>query len=108
MDFPGGSVVKNPPASAGDTDSVPDPGRYPHTLEQLSRVPQLLGLCSRMAAAEAQALQSPCSTTGGATATRSLHTAAGESPHSLQLGKSLHSLHITANKQRKLFLKIKK
>ena len=26
-DFPGGSVVKNPPASAGDTGSVPDLGR---------------------------------------------------------------------------------
>ena len=26
-DFPGGSVVKNPPASAGDTGSSPGPGR---------------------------------------------------------------------------------
>ena len=25
--FPGGSVVKNPPANAGDTSSIPDPGR---------------------------------------------------------------------------------
>ena len=25
--FPGGSVVKNPPANAGDTGSIPDPGR---------------------------------------------------------------------------------
>ena len=25
--FPGGSVVKNPPAEAGDAGSVPDPGR---------------------------------------------------------------------------------
>ena len=25
--FPGGSVVKNLPANAGDTGSVPDPGR---------------------------------------------------------------------------------
>ena len=25
--FPGGSVVKNPPANAGDMGSVPDPGR---------------------------------------------------------------------------------
>ena len=25
--FPGGSVVKNPPANAEDTGSVPDPGR---------------------------------------------------------------------------------
>ena len=25
--FPGGSVVKNPPAGAGDTGLIPDPGR---------------------------------------------------------------------------------
>ena len=25
--FPGGSVVKNPPANAGDTGSIPDSGR---------------------------------------------------------------------------------
>ena len=26
-DFPGGAVVKNPPANAGDMGSSPDPGR---------------------------------------------------------------------------------
>ena len=26
-DFPGGAVVKNPPANAGDTGSIPGPGR---------------------------------------------------------------------------------
>ena len=26
--FPGGAVVKNPPASAGDTGLSPGPGRY--------------------------------------------------------------------------------
>ena len=26
-DFPGGAVVKNPPANAGDMDSSPGPGR---------------------------------------------------------------------------------
>ena len=26
-DFPGGTVVKNPPANAGDMGSIPDPGR---------------------------------------------------------------------------------
>ena len=36
--FPGGSVVKNPPANAGDTGLIPD-------LER-SRGPQLLSLCS--------------------------------------------------------------
>ena len=30
--FPGGLVVENPPANAGDTDSIPAPGRahMPH------------------------------------------------------------------------------
>ena len=28
MDFPGGPVVENLPASAGDTDSIPGPGRF--------------------------------------------------------------------------------
>ena len=27
LDFPGGTVVKNPPATAGDTGSSPGPGR---------------------------------------------------------------------------------
>ena len=27
--FPGGAVVRNPPADAGDTDSIPGPGRSP-------------------------------------------------------------------------------
>ena len=26
--FPGGTVVKNPPANAGDTGSSPGPGRF--------------------------------------------------------------------------------
>ena len=29
MGFPGGSVVKNPPANAGDTSSIPGSGRSP-------------------------------------------------------------------------------
>ena len=28
MGFPGGSVVKNPPANAGDTGLIPGLGRY--------------------------------------------------------------------------------
>ena len=35
-DFPGGVVVKNPPANAGDTGSSPGPGKIPHATEQLS------------------------------------------------------------------------
>ena len=34
--FPGGTVVKNLPANAGDTGSSPGPGRFPHAAEQLS------------------------------------------------------------------------
>ena len=29
MDLPGGSLVKNPPASAGEPDSIPGSGRSP-------------------------------------------------------------------------------
>ena len=38
MDFPGGALVKNPPANAnaGDTGSISGPGRFPHAVEQLS------------------------------------------------------------------------
>ena len=34
--FPGGAVVKNPPANAGDTGSCPGPGRSQCAAEQLS------------------------------------------------------------------------
>ena len=35
-DFPGGAVVKNLRANAGDTGSSPGPGGFPHASEQLS------------------------------------------------------------------------
>ena len=45
--FPGGSVVKNPPASAGDVSSIPDPGR-PHVPRSNGvGAPQQLSLRSR-------------------------------------------------------------
>ena len=34
--FPGGPLVKNPPANAGDRSSLPDLGRPPRAMEQLS------------------------------------------------------------------------
>ena len=35
-DFPGGPVVKNPPANTGDTGSIPSPGtKIPHAAGQL-------------------------------------------------------------------------
>ena len=46
-DFPGGSVVKSPPASAGDMGSIPDPGRSHTSPSDKACVPQLLSLCSR-------------------------------------------------------------
>ena len=53
-DFPGGTVVKNPPASAGDTGLIPGPGRS-HVLWNIwAHVPQLLGL--RSGACETQLL----------------------------------------------------
>ena len=33
--FPGGAVVENLPANAGDTGSGPGLGRFPHSVEQL-------------------------------------------------------------------------
>ena len=52
--FPGGAVVKNPPANAGDTGSSPGPGR------SHMRASQLLGLRSR---AHEPQLLSPHATT---------------------------------------------
>ena len=45
--FPGGAVVKNPPANAGDTDSSPGPGRSHMPRSNEARAPQLLSLRSR-------------------------------------------------------------
>ena len=36
QDFPGGPVVKNPPANAGDTGSILGPERFPHAAKRLS------------------------------------------------------------------------
>ena len=57
--FPGGAVVKNLPANAGDTDSSPGPGRSHMPQSNEARAPQLLSLCSR--ACEPQLL-STCAT----------------------------------------------
>ena len=50
--FPGGAVVENMPANAGDMGSSPGP--------EISCVPQLLSLCSR---AREPRLLSPCAAT---------------------------------------------
>ena len=65
--FPGGAVVGNPPANAGDTGSSPGPGRSHMPRSNEARAPQLLSLRSR--AREPQLL-SPCATTTEARAPR--------------------------------------
>ena len=45
--FPGGAVVKNPPANAGGHSFEPWSGKIPHAVEQLSPCAQLLSLRSR-------------------------------------------------------------
>ena len=60
LGFPGGTVVKNPPANAGHTGSSPGPGKSHMPWSNEARAPQLLSLHSR--AREPQLL-SPCATT---------------------------------------------
>ena len=59
--FPGGAVVKNPPANAGDMGSSPGPGRSHMPRSNQSRAPQLLSLHSR--AREPQLLSPRATTT---------------------------------------------
>ena len=40
MGFPGGIVAKNPPANAGDTGSIPGPGRSHMLQGNKAHVPQ--------------------------------------------------------------------
>ena len=54
---PAGSVVKNLPANAGDTGSIPDPGRFHMPWSNQACASQLLSLCS--GAWELQ-LRNPC------------------------------------------------
>ena len=58
--FPGGAVVENPPAKAGDTGSSPGLGRSHMPRSDCAREPQLLSLRSR---AHEPQLLSPCATT---------------------------------------------
>ena len=46
-DFPGSTVVKNPPANAGDTRLIPGPARSHMPRSNKARAPQLLSLRSR-------------------------------------------------------------
>ena len=66
-DFPGGAVVKNPPAKSGDMGWSPGPGRSHMPWSNEAHVPQLPSLRSR--AREPQLL-SPRATTTEACAPR--------------------------------------
>ena len=96
LDFPGGAVVKNLPANAGDTGLSPGPGRSHMPRSNKARAPQLLSLRSR---AHEPQLLSPWATTTEARAPRA-HAlqqekppqwearASKSSPRSLQLEKA--------------------
>ena len=90
-DLPGGAVVKNLPASSGDTASIPGPGRS-HMPWSNYRVPQLLSLRSRARATTAEPARhnywSPRSTTREATAMSSPCITTKSSPCSPELEKS--------------------
>ena len=95
-DFPGGTVLKNLPASAGDMGSIPDLGGFHMSQSNETRAPQLLSLRSRTR--EPQLLRSRATTTEAcspracapqreATSMRSPRTATKSSPHYPQLEK---------------------
>ena len=76
LDFPGGAVVGKPPANAGDTGSIPGPGRSHLLQSNQAHAPQLLSLHS--GSREPQLL-SPCATTTEAGAPRA-HALQQEKP----------------------------
>ena len=77
--FPGGTVVENLPANAGDTGSSPGLGGSHMPRSSWAREPQLLSL----------RVWSLCSTTGEAATVRGPRTAMKSGPCSLQLEKAL-------------------
>ena len=77
--FPGGAVVENLPANAGDTGSSPGLGRAHMPRNNEAREPQLLSL----------RLWSLCSATREAATVRGQRTAMKSGPRSPQLEKAL-------------------
>ena len=77
--FPGGAVVENLPAHAGDTGSSPGLGRSHVPRSDWACEPQLLSLC----------VWSLCSATREAATVRGPHTAMKSGPHLPQLEKAL-------------------
>ena len=78
--FPGGAVVENPPANAGDTGSSPGLGRSHMPRSNWAREPQLLSL---------RVVWSLCSATREAAIVRGPRTAMKSGPRSPQLEKAL-------------------
>ena len=79
LGFPGGAVVENLPANAGDPGSSPGLGRSHMPQSNWAREPQLLSL----------RIWSLCSATGEAAIVRGPHTAMKSGPRLLQLEKAL-------------------
>ena len=79
MGFPGGTVVENPPANAGDMGSSPGLGRSHMLRSNRAREPQLLSL----------RVWSLCSATREAAIVRGPRTVIKSGPHSPQLEKAL-------------------
>ena len=79
LGFPGGAVVENLPANAGDTGSSPGLGRSRMPRSDWACEPQLLSL----------RVWSLCSTTGEAAIVRGPHTTMKSDPRSPQLEKAL-------------------
>ena len=77
--FPGGTVVENPPANAGDTGSSPGLGRSHMSWSGWAHKPQLLSL----------RIWSLCSATREAAIVRGPCTMMKSGPHLLQLEKAL-------------------
>ena len=77
--FPGGAVVENPPANAGDTGSSPGLGRSHMPRSGWAREPQLLSL----------RVWSLCSTTREAAIVRGPRTAMKSGPRLPRLEKAL-------------------
>ena len=77
--FPGGTVVENLPANAGDTGSSPGLGRSHMLRSNWAREPQLLSL----------RVWSLCPATGGAVIVRGPRTAMKSGSRSPQLEKAL-------------------
>ena len=79
MGFPGGAVVENPPANAGDMGSSPGLGRSHMPRSSWAREPQLLSL----------RVWSLCSPTREAATVRGPRTAMKSGPRSPQLQEAL-------------------